>query len=247
MTTPIDHIVLLVHDLAATTATCQAAGFGVSTRKDATQKGGASYRFVCFEDGSYLLLTAFTPEGAASHRLGPILAETEGPGDWSLTVPSVDEASVFGAGAGVTLGATHDVANDVKGGHWALRLLLTGIGAGGDDALPFLIEDVQGRNLRIPAPVPHANGATGIAELTIAAADPEGSARRVAALAGLPQPLGTRLTVAPGQTLRFVPLDPQGLGTARTGGCTGIRLSGVTAPLDGIEGSALRITAGVPA
>jgi hypothetical protein len=43
------------------------------------------------------------------------------------------------------------------------------------------VEDVVGRGYRIPAPVPHANGATGIARMIIASPAAEATARVLAA------------------------------------------------------------------
>jgi hypothetical protein len=162
-------------------------GFTVQERAD-TKHGTTRFRFVTFEDGSYILITAFTSrEAAAGHRLGPVLAEGEGWADYSFAVADLDEAAARATAAGTVLGAVHDVRNVVASGEeWALRLLVAGHGASGDNALPFLIQDVVGRDVRIPAAMPHANGAIGVAEIRVCAPDPAATASRLSALSGSP-------------------------------------------------------------
>jgi hypothetical protein len=145
-----------------------ALGFTIQNRED-SQHGSAINRFICLNDGSYILLTAFAdPEALKKQRLGALLAAGEGWGDYSFVVASVDEQTQTMAALGTKTFGPIDVGNTlVDGSRWDLKLLLTGRGAGGDDALPFLVEDVNGREYRIPAPVPHSNGATGIAHLII--------------------------------------------------------------------------------
>jgi hypothetical protein len=221
----IDHVILHVHDLAAASRDMAAAGFVVQRRADRASKGGASYRFVTFADGSYILLTAFTPAGASAHRLSAILAEGEGWAEYGVVVPNLDAAIAAGRDAGIVLGAVHDVRNVVASGDaWALRLLVAGRGAGGDDALPFLVEDVTGRAARIPPPVDHPNGARGIAGLTVASADPGRTARALAALTGAEITPATGGLAMDGASLRFIATDAAGTGTARLGGLTRVAI-----------------------
>jgi hypothetical protein len=221
----IDHVILHVHDAEAASRDMAAAGFVVQRRADRESKGGASYRFVSFADGSYILLTAFTPAGAAAHRLSAILAEGEGWAEYGVVVPGLDAAIAAGRQAGIVLGAVHDVRNVVASGEaWALRLLVAGRGAGGDDALPFLIEDIAGRAVRIPPPVAHPNGARGIAGLTVAAADPGRTARALAVLTGTQIAAATGELTLHGASLRFIPTDPGKTGTARLGGLTRVAI-----------------------
>jgi hypothetical protein len=62
----------------------------------------------------------------------------------------------------------------------------------GRQPLPFLIEDVTPRSLRVPGgrAAEHPNGATGISRLELAAADTEMAARDLAALLGAPDAHG---------------------------------------------------------
>ncbi len=227
----VDHVVLLVHDLAEASARLQAAGFTVLQRADQAEKPGSTFRFVSFADGSYVLLNAFSAEAMTRHRLGPVLSEREGWGDWSLCVADLDAAVARADECGIALGGENAVRNVLTTGEaWGLRLLVSGRGSGGDPALPFLVQDTEGRAARIPGPPVHANGATGIAGVTVAAEDALASARRTAALAGLPEPDAPRV-VLQGATLDFVPLDPGARGTARLGGPVSITLRGLAAEL----------------
>jgi catechol 2,3-dioxygenase-like lactoylglutathione lyase family enzyme len=181
----LDHLIVLVNDMDKAVADYTALGFTIQNRED-SQHGSAVNRFICLDDGSYILLTAFPdPEVLEKQRLGALLAAGEGWGDYSFVVSSVDEhaqkMAVFGA---KTLGPI-DVGNTlVDGARWGLKLLLAGRGAGGDDALPFLVEDVNGREFRIPAPVPHSNGAKGVARLIISSPKARETAKVMAELLG---------------------------------------------------------------
>lgn len=190
MITP-DHLIVLVNDVEKAAADYAALGFTILTRPD-SQRGSAVYRFVCFADGSYILLTAFTDaEALKKHRLGPVLAAGEGWGDYSFTVPDVDALSKALVAQGSKVAGPVDVGNTLAdGSKWALKLLMTGRGTGGDDALPFVVEDVEGRQHRIPAAVPHANGTTGIARLVIASPKAEETARTLAAIIAKPVKAG---------------------------------------------------------
>lgn len=221
----IDHLILLVDDLDRASADIAAQGFTVQERAD-TKHGTTRFRFVTFEEGSYILITAFTSsEAAAGHRLGPVLEKGNGWADYSFVVADLDTAAARGAAAGTVLGPVHDVSNVVASGEkWGLRLLVAGHGALGDDSLPFLIQDVVGRTIRIPPPVPHTNGALGVAEIRIAAADPEGTATRLAALLGLAVargPKGEPILNADACTVRILANVP---GARQVGGLTSVVL-----------------------
>jgi len=182
---PFDHLVLLVSDLDAAARDFAAMGFTVQQRAD-TEHGKTAFRFVCFDDGSYILLTAFTSaEAQASHRLGEVLAAGEGWADWSFTVPDAAATGAALTAAGLPGRGPVPVSNVIAdGSRWALDLLMCGRGAGGDVALPFVVSDVEGRAARIPAPVPHANGATGLVALSLSSADRALVGRTLAVLGG---------------------------------------------------------------
>ncbi|SFU22385.1 VOC family protein [Mesorhizobium sp. YR577] len=180
-----DHLIVLVNDPDQAAADYAALGFTVQQRHDSAH-GSAAYRFVSFEDGSYILITAFTdPEALKKHRLGPLLAAGEGWGDYSFTEPDIIALTAKLTEEGSRVAGPVDVGNTIAdGSKWSLKLLMTGRGTGGDDALPFVVEDVEGRNNRIPAAKPHANGATGISRMVIASPTADSTATTLALISG---------------------------------------------------------------
>jgi catechol 2,3-dioxygenase-like lactoylglutathione lyase family enzyme len=172
VTITFDHLVLLVHDLDKAVNDFQALGFTVLERAD-TSHGSTIFRFVSFADGSYLLLTAFTSvEGMKGHRLGTVLESGEGWADYSFVVPDANAAGGALKAEGFPVRGPVKVSNVLAGGEaWGLDLLMTGRGAGGDNALPFLVSDNEGRDHRIPGPSRHANGATGVRSVTVSTGD----------------------------------------------------------------------------
>lgn len=209
MTTPpavdhaIDHLVLLVNDLDAASRDFAALGFTVLERAD-TSHGATIFRFVAFADGSYLLLTAFTSEaGRQAHRLGPVMEAGEGWADYSFTVADAHATAAALQAAGHPTRGPVSVSNLLAGGEaWGLNLVMTGRGAGGDVALPFVVSDVEGRSHRIPGPLPHANGAQGIRSIAVTTAAPEQVAATLAAIGA-------------GNQIAILPLDTPG---SRPGG-----------------------------
>ncbi|CAH1694273.1 Glyoxalase-like protein [Hyphomicrobiales bacterium] len=164
-----DHLIVLVHDLDGATRDFESLGFTVTERHDSVA-GSMHNRFISFADGSYLLLSAFAdPAAAEKHRLGPLLQRGEGWADYSFVVEGIEEITSRLLEQHAPTRGPVQVSNSIASGdRWSLDLLMTGIGAGGDDALPFLIEDRAGRAHRIPAPTQHRNGATGIAGIRVA-------------------------------------------------------------------------------
>lgn len=227
----IDHLIVLVKDLEATAADYAALGFTIQERAD-TSHGNTAFRFISFEDGSYILLTTYTTEEAArTHRLAQIFAEGEGFVDYSFTVTDVDAAAAAAKAKGGIMGPIHDVQNLVKSGEtWSLKLLVSGRGAGGDDALPFLVQDTQGRSARIPASVPHANGALGLKSLTIGSEKPAETAALLAALVGVEN---DALTLDMGSYKLEVVANAADLAGRRNGG--------------GLASISLRVAPGTPA
>ena len=183
MSITFDHLIVLVHDLDTASRDYQALGFTVQERHD-TEHGKTRFRFISFDEGSYILLTAFASAAdQASHRLGEVLAAGEGWADWSFVVP--DASAIAAALASFPQSGPGRVSNVIADGRtWALDLLMFGRGAGGDVCLPFVVSDVEGRSARIPGPVPHANGATGIVGLRLSSADPVAVGNILMALGG---------------------------------------------------------------
>ncbi len=180
-----DHLVLLVRDLDKASVDFKKLGFVVLERDD-TSHGSTRFRFVSFDDGAYILLTAFSSDAAmAAHRLGPVLAAGEGWADYSFLVDDAHAAGRMLEAAGMSVAGPVEVANTVAGGHkWALDLLMAGRGAGGDVALPFLVSNRQGVEHRIPGPSTHANGANGVTGVKVVSTDPAGVVDGLVAIGG---------------------------------------------------------------
>lgn len=181
----LDHLIFLTDDLVRLSVAWQDAGFTVQDRAD-EKPGSTVSRFVVFPDGSYVQLAAFRAASSmASNRLGPVMAAGGGWADYSFRVEDLDAAAKRASTSGVALGAVHEVGNSIAAaGSWSLRLLLAGRGAAGDDALPFLVQDVARRDLRVPTGAAHANGAQGIAGISVGAVSPADTAARFRGLLG---------------------------------------------------------------
>ncbi len=194
----IDHIVILVHDLAAATADYAALGFTVVAGGEHAT-GLSRNALIALADGSYIELIAFRnlAEARASPRLSPIDRRFlrrgeggEGLVDWAL-LPANIEADIEAArGRGLTLdgpipgGRTRPDGQQVR---WMLGVTRT-------LDLPFLCADVTPRVLRVPAGPSrrHANGVTGVARLTVVVSDPDASAARHRALLGVEPKTGAQ-------------------------------------------------------
>ncbi|GAB4201778.1 MAG: VOC family protein [Roseiflexaceae bacterium] len=199
MSLAIDHLVILVRDLAVASADYAALGFTVTP--GGTHTDGATHNaLVALADGSYFELIAFLRE-APQHRWWQHTVAGEGLVDFAL-VPDDIEAVIAGAhGRGLDLNGPQDGGRLRPDGQ---RVAWRSGWASSTD-LPFLCADVTPRELRVPpgAARQHANGVSGIAELTVAVRDLTASSTRYQALLGYP-PLaldgGQRATFALGTT-----------------------------------------------
>ncbi len=103
--------------------------------------------------------------------------------------------------------------------------------------MPFLIEDLTPRAWRVPGgpAADHPNGATGIARLEVTAPDPDGAARKLAALTGTtpgPPALGACVLILaegagePGPTaVGLSTAGPAGAGELDAGLAHGVRFT----------------------
>src|SRR5215212_3536809 len=176
----IDHIVILVNDLAATVADYTALGFTVTPGGEHT--GGATHNaLVVFADDAYLELIAFK-RPAPEHHWYRHSTLGEGLIDFAL-LPTMIEAD---------LAATRERGLTIEGPFPGGRLRPDGqevawqTGRALTPDVPFLCGDITPRVLRVPdgAARVHANGVTGIAGLTVAVADLGASVARYRALLG---------------------------------------------------------------
>lgn len=177
----IDHIVILVHDLPQAAADYTALGFTVVPGGEHT--GGATHNaLVAFADGSYLELIAFKRD-EPGHRWWERHEQGGGLVDFALWPGDIaaDLAVANARGAGYV--------GPVPGG----RLRPDGLqvdwqlGLPPSPDLPFMCYDVTPRDRRVPSgsATQHANGALGVAGITIAVGDLGQGVARYRALLGV--------------------------------------------------------------
>lgn len=185
MITGIDHIVILVDDLNAAIEQYQALGFDV-------ESGGRHPRFtenalISVGDGSYLELIAFyEKDGAEQHRWHKYLASGGGLVDYAVGTGSVESQMKTAKDRGVPYAGPNDGARKRPDGQEISWKTATPAGEG-TAGLPFLIEDVTDRDLRVPggSGVAHPNGVESLDTLVIAVRDLEAATEKHRALFGV--------------------------------------------------------------
>jgi hypothetical protein len=180
----LDHVVLVARDLNTAIADHRRRGFTVTPGGEHAD-GMTHNALITFADGSYLELVAFRDLGRSlTHRWWKVAADGGGLADFALL--SDDLAADSAALAELVKSPPKDGGrirpDDVKL-RWRTAVLAA--------PLPFLIEDLTARELRVPggASAEHANGATGIAAVSIGTVDLADAEWRYAALRerGAPQ------------------------------------------------------------
>lgn len=182
----IDHIVILVRDLARASADYEAAGFTVTPGGEHT--GGATHNaLISFEDGAYFELIAFRePERPQGHRWWPRVARGEGFVDYALLSDGLAGDADGVRERGLPLLDPADGGRlRPDGQRIAWRSMMLGRGIG-HPALPFAIEDVTPRELRVPggAATRHRLPVARVAGVTLVAADLAAGADALARLLG---------------------------------------------------------------
>jgi len=174
----LDHVVLVVLDLDTAVAEHRERGFIVTPGGE--HAGGLTHNaLVGFQDGSYLELIAFHDVAAASgkHSWAPV---AERGGGWAdFAVLSNDVAADAAALGELVARPPEDGGRTRPDGvavSWRVARL--------EKPLPFLIEDLTARDLRVPhgAAAMHANGTSGVASIVLGATDPARVAERYARL-----------------------------------------------------------------
>jgi len=177
----IDHVVILVHDLA--TAMNDYAALGFTVTPGGVHADGATHNaLVAFADGSYLELLAFRRE-TPDHIWWQYVAEGEGLIDVALLPGAIEEDVAAARLRGL------DMTGPFSGGRErpdGVRIAWKTARPATPD-LPFLCGDVTPRDLRVPTGAArlHPNGVTGIARVRVATRDPAVSAARYRALLGI--------------------------------------------------------------
>jgi len=179
----IDHAVLFVENLDVATEEFTELGFQVTP--GGTHAGGLTENaLILLADGTYLELLGFTvplesltgvkQRTALDRRFVPRGRAGQGLRDFACGATRLQDAVDHARAAGVELegpfpgGRTRPDGTELA---WQLAFPT-------DDVLPFLIEDVTDRALRVPGgdATRHRNGATGIAELAIQVDDADAAA-----------------------------------------------------------------------
>ena len=211
VTFSIDHAVLFVEDLERATVDFERVGFKVTP--GGTHAGGLTKNAIIpLTDGTYLELLAFNipdtlrelPHNdalmaisgttAMDHRFLPRGAQGEGFRDLGLATVGLRNVVANARSAGLEIEGPFPgrrVRPDGKEVAWELAFPK-------DPGLPFLIEDVTERGLRVPSgdATKHPNGVTAISEVVMEVAQFERTVKAYGAL------LGSKAQVQ-GQTATF--------------------------------------------
>ena len=167
----LDHIVILVADLARASADYTALGFTVTPGGEHTS-GATHNALVSFADGTYFELIAFKDRAKApGHRWGARLAQGEGLIDFALLSDGLAAESivrhpgVVPANGPIEMGRLRPDGQRID---WRIISL-----SATQSALPFVIEDVTPRSLRVPdgAAMRHRLPVTRVAGLTVVVKD----------------------------------------------------------------------------
>lgn len=168
MLTAIDHLVIAVSDLDAAVADYHSLGFTVVP--GGRHPGVGTYNaLIAFSDSSYIELIGFY-EPRADHRWWAPLQRGGGLVDFCLQTDDLTGDLQALRRAGVDIGdleprdRTRPDGTEVR---WEFALA-RGPHRG---VAPFIITDVTGRDVRVPAERSHANGVTGVGTVTVAVSD----------------------------------------------------------------------------
>jgi hypothetical protein len=173
----LDHFVLVVLDLETAVAEHRQRGFTVTPGGE--HAGGLTHNaLVGFQDGTYLELLAFHDLAAVGqHSWAPVAQRGGGWADFALV--SNDLRQDVAALGDLVARPPEDGGRtrpDGLGIAWRVARL--------QKPLPFLIEDLTARELRVPGggAAKHANGITGVAGIVVGATDPARLTERYATL-----------------------------------------------------------------
>jgi catechol 2,3-dioxygenase-like lactoylglutathione lyase family enzyme len=179
MLTGIDHLVILVSDLA--TGIRDYEGLGFTVIPGGEHPGGTHNALIAFADGAYIELIAFQdPRAPSQHRWRGYLDNGGGLIDFALgsTDLAADVARLTGAGL------PYEPMDGARARPDGVQLQWRSASVSPAGQLPFIIEDVTPRGLRVPSggATQHANDVTGVLSLTVAVGDLAAAKGRFTAL-----------------------------------------------------------------
>jgi hypothetical protein len=174
----LDHYALVVPDLETAVAEHRQRGFTVTPGGEHAH-GLTHNALVGFEDGSYLELIAFHDLAAAhgKHIWAPVGERGGGWADFALLSNDLREDA---AAIGDLVVKPPEDSGRVRPDGLAIAWRVARL----EKPLPFLIEDLTARELRVPsgAAARHANGVTGVAGIVVGAEDAKRVTERYAIL-----------------------------------------------------------------
>lgn len=182
----LDHIVIGVNDLDTATADFQRAGFQVTPGGEHSS-GNTHNALVTFKDGAYLELIAFKDKQARpDHKWGERLAKGEGFLAFALAGSDLESEAKRLDRAGIEHGGVRPLGRLRPDGQRIDWLLLNPVND--TDPIPFLIDDITPRELRVPGgpAAEHPLGAAGVSGVRLLVTDLDRAAAAFAALLGAP-------------------------------------------------------------
>jgi hypothetical protein len=164
----LDHVVLVVLDLPAAVRDHRERGFTVTPGGE--HAGGLTHNaLVGFRDGSYLELIAFHDLATArgKHSWAPV---AERGGGWADFALHSDDLRADAAALGELVARPPEDGGRTRLDGVAIAWRVVRL----RKPLPFLIEDLTARELRVPGgdAAKHTKGTTGIAKVVLRARDP---------------------------------------------------------------------------
>lgn len=162
----LDHVVFVARDLNEAITDHRRRGFTVTPGGE--HAGGITHNaLITFADGSYLEIVGFRDlDRAPTHRWWKFAVEDGGLADFAVLS---DDLAADSAALGELVKTPPKDGGRIRPDGIELKWRTTLL----HPPLPFLIEDVTARDLRVPggAATAHANGVTGIASVVIGAVD----------------------------------------------------------------------------
>ncbi len=175
MLTGIDHIVIVVNDLDVAGEYFGAAGFTVTP--GGSHPTGTHNSLIAFQDGSYLELIALEdPKLAKGHPWFERMAGKEGYVTFAVGADPLDYELERLESKGISAVDRKDGGRTRPDGE-QLQWKSSALQSDPPVFLPFLIQDVTDRALRVPGDdaAEHKNGVKGITGLTIVTGDVQGA------------------------------------------------------------------------